>query len=109
NAVSITPHCKKIPQKRRRAPFTDAPVHIRSMMAGGLREYAGAVIDAAPLLIGRAVIEPPEPRKRDGPRTHGTGFQRHMEITADQPFRSQNAASLADGEDFGMGGRVFQL
>src|SRR5690554_3830774 len=63
NAVLITPRCKKISQERGRTPLADTPIHIRSMMAGRLREYAGAVIHTATLLIGRAIIKPPEPRK----------------------------------------------
>ena len=79
------------------------------MMTGGLGEDARAVLDAAALGIGRAVIEAADAGEGNGLRAHGAGLQRDIKIAARQPFRPERVGGLADHQHFGMGRGVGRL
>lgn len=79
------------------------------MMAGGLREEADSMFNCAHLLVPGREVEPANPGKRDGARTHGAGFKRYVKIAVDKPLRAQNLPRCADRQDFRMGSRVLQF
>jgi hypothetical protein len=79
------------------------------MMAGRVIEKADTTFNSATFGIECAEIEPPDPRERDRGRTHGARFQRHVQITIDEPLRSERCASRSDGEHLRMGGRIVEF
>jgi len=106
---SVSPHCEKIAQELCSTALAKPSINFGPVVTGRLCEDAGSVIHAPALLVGCAVIEASEPRKRDRPRTHRARLQRHIEIAARQPFRSQRRAGLPDREKLGVSRRVFQF
>lgn len=100
---------KKLPQQFRRSLFLDAAIHIGPMVAGRLRKKARAMVHAAALGVGRAVINPAQPRKRNGRRAHRARFQRDIQIEPAKPFIAEPRCGLADDEDFGMGRRIMKF
>ena len=78
-------------------------------MAGRLAEDARAVLDAAALRIGGAVVEPAEARERDGGGAHRARLQRHVEVAADQPLGAERGTGGADHQQLGVGRGVVQL
>src|SRR5579859_812741 len=89
--------------------FLQPADHLRRMVAGRLAVDARPVIDAAALRIIGAEIEPADAGEGNRRRAHRAGFQGDIEVALDQARLAQQAAGLADGEDFGVGGGVFQL
>ena len=84
----------------------DAAIDFRAMMAGRLLEEARAVFDRAHLLIRRAEIEPADAGEGNGGGAHGARLERDIEIAIGEPLAAELASGLADGQQFGMGGRV---
>ena len=87
----------------------DATINIRRMMASGLREKPGPVFHGSHFFIRRRKVKPAQARKRNGTSTHGTGFERYMEIAIHKALGVQFARGLADRQKLGMGGGVFQF
>ena len=75
-------------------------------MAGRFREEASPCSTAPPFGSARAEIEPPEAREGDGRGAHGARLERDVEIAVDEPLAAKLGASLADGEELGMRGRI---
>ena len=75
-------------------------------MAGRLAEDARAVLDAAALGIGRAVVDAPDAREGDRLGAHRAGLERDVEIALDQPRRAELRGRGADRQQLGMGRRV---
>ena len=71
-----------------------------------MREKARPVLDRAAFGVGRAEVEPPQPRQRNGRRAHGAGFERDVEVAPDKPLGGQGAAGLANGKNFGVRRRI---
>ena len=76
------------------------------MQARGGGEIAHAILDRAALGVGGAVIEAADAGERDRRRAHGAGFERHIEVAVDEPFRAHRLGGAADCDDFRMGGRI---
>ena len=89
--------------------LADAAIDLRRVMAGRLREEARAMLDGAALWVWRTEIEPAKPREGDGRGAHGARLERDVEIAIDEPLAAEPGASLADGEELGMGGRIAKL
>src|SRR5438270_6359900 len=73
------------------------------MMAGGRGKKSHAGLDRAALRIGRAVIQPPDPRKRDRARAHRAGFESYVEVAIGQPLGADGLGGLPDRQYLGMG------
>lgn len=76
------------------------------MMTGGLRIETRPMLHRAALGIGGGEIKPPNARKRDRRGAHRAGLKRHIEIAVDQPFGAERRSGGAEGQHFGMGGRI---
>src|SRR6185312_11281695 len=92
-----------------RLALTQAPVNLRRVVAGGRAEEARPVVDGPALGIGRRVIEPAQAGERDRARAHRAWLERHIEIAADKPFRSDPGGGLAEGDHFRVSGRIAKL
>ena len=79
------------------------------MVAGGLLEQPDTAIDRAGLGIVGSVIEAAQPHMSDGARAHGAGLERYIEIATIEPPGAANSQRRADGQHFGVGGRIVQL
>ena len=99
-------HPEKLLQQCRGLGFADRGIDLGHVMAGFRCKEAHAGIDRAALGVGRAVIEPPDPRKRDRPRTHRARLQRDIKIAIDQPLGPDRLGGLPDRQNFGMRGRI---
>src|SRR5664279_3435452 len=75
-------------------------------MAGRRRKKSHAGIHRATLGIGRAVIQPPDPCKRNRAGAHRARLQRDIEVAIDQPLGADGLGGLPDRQDFSMGGRI---
>lgn len=89
--------------------FLQALVDLGRMVALGVGENAGALVDTARLGIRGAEVEAIDAGGGDGCGAGGARFQRNPEVAAGQPFRAQGLAGGADGEDFCVGGRIMQF
>ncbi len=87
----------------------DAIVYFRHMVGLRVGEYARAMIDAAGFGIGRAEIQAPDAGGGNGHGAHRARFQRDIEVMTGQPLGPKGGTGGADGEDFGMCGRVIQF
>ncbi len=67
------------------------------------------MLDRPHLLITRAKIQPADPGKGNGPRAHGAGLERHIEVAAGQALRPQQLCCLTDCQHLGMRRRVLPL
>src|SRR4051812_3369091 len=70
-------------------PLADARIDLGPMVAGRLVEDARAVLDAAALGIGGAIVKAPDPGEGDRLGAHRAGLQRDVEIAVDQPRRTE--------------------
>ena len=68
------------------------------------RTHAG--FHGASLGIGCAVIQSPDPRKRDRRRAHRARLQRDVEIAIDQPLTADDIGSLPDRDNLGVRGGI---
>jgi len=100
------PRGEEVAQQGPRPALLDAAIDVRLMVAGRLLEPAGPVLDGAALGVVGAVIDPADAGEADGGGAHGAGFQGNIEIAIRQTRFAQFRRGSADGEDFGMGGRV---
>ena len=91
------------------AGFADAGIDIRCVVAGRLAEDAGAVLDAAALGIGCAVVEPPDARERDGGGAHRARLQGYIEIAPGQSLGAKARAGAPDDQQLGVRRRIVQL
>ena len=80
NDKVLSPLSKKFPQYFSAFRLTNPAIDFRFVMAGGMREYARAVADAAAFFVRRAEIQPPDARQRNGLGAHGAGLERNLEI-----------------------------
>ncbi len=62
--------------------------------------------DSACLGIGGGVDEPAKPGVDHRPGAHGAGFQRDKKLACPEAIVAQGAASLSEGNDFGMRRRI---
>ena len=85
---------EKLPQQSRRLALADRGIDLRRVMAGRRRKEPHAGLDRAALGVGRAVIEPPDPRQRDRARAHRARLQRDIEVAIDQPLAADDCARL---------------
>ena len=83
------------------ATFDDGP-----MMAGHLREIAGAVFDRTAFRIGGGVYEPLQPREADGPCAHGARLKGYIKRCPNQPLIAQPLRAFPYGEDLRVRGRI---
>ena len=67
-ALPSAPVAKEAAQKVRRRRLADTGVNLWRMVAGGRGKEADAVLDAAALRVGGAVIEPADAREGNGRR-----------------------------------------
>src|SRR5690606_16583736 len=65
------PVAEEITQEAGALLLAQAAVNVRRVVARGLGEQAGAVLDAAALRIIRAKVHPAHPKQRNGSRAHG--------------------------------------
>ena len=100
---------KKSRSSARGARLLDPAVDLGRVVAGRLAEDARPVLDATALGVGRAEVEPPDARERDGRRAHRAGLQRDVEVGVRQPLRSERGAGRADRQHLGVRGRIVQL
>ena len=102
----LPPHLEKLLEQRRRLGLPDRGIDLRHVMAGRLGKEPHAGIHRAALGIGGAVIQPPDPRKRDCARAHRAGLQRDVEVAVDQPLGPDGLGGLPDRQDFGVRRRI---
>jgi hypothetical protein len=88
---------------------TDTIVDFGGMVALRVAENPRPLRNTAGFGVGRAVVKPPDPRRRNGGRAHRAGFQRHVKVMPCKPFRPGRRAGRPDRQQFGMGCRVGQL
>ena len=105
-ATSYRRTLKKSLQQRRGFGLAYRRIDLRHVMAGRLGKEPHPGIHRAALGIGGAVIEPPDPRKRNRARAHRAGLQRDVEVAVDQPLGPDGFSGLPDRQDFGVRGRV---
>ena len=103
------PRAEEFAEHRRRGGLADAAEYRRRVVAGRLGEDAGAVVDAARLGIGGAIINPGDPRERDRAGAHRARLESDVEVVADEAVRPECGAGRADRDDLGMRGRVVKL
>ena len=60
----------------------------------------------AALGIARAINDAGKAGMEDRARTHGAGFERDEKLATGQTVIAQMARGIAQGDDFGMGGRI---
>ncbi len=75
-------------------------------MAGGLREKTRTVLHCAAFRIPGAEVKPADARERDRARAHGAGLQRHVQVAAHKPLRTNGLRSGANRQHLGVGGGV---
>src|SRR5262249_17992427 len=78
-------------------------------MTRRLGEESSPVLHAPHLLVARPEIETPYAGEGDGSGAHGARLERHIKVAADKPFAAELHRRLANGEEFGMRRRIFQL
>src|SRR5262245_32132806 len=110
---ALSPHGRRLPavaeevfEQRGGFAFPDAAIDFRPMMAGRSRQESNTALDRAALGIGRAIVEAPDTGKRNCRRAHRAGLERYVEIAVDQPLGREHAGSLADRQQFAMGGWI---
>jgi hypothetical protein len=64
------------------------------------------MIDRAALGVESRVIEAAEARVCDRAGAHRAGLERHVEVAADKPLGARRRGGFADGENFGVRGRI---
>jgi hypothetical protein len=72
-------------------------------------ENARAVLDAAPFRVRGSEVQPPDARERYCGRAHRAWLERDVEIAISEPLGAERRASGADGQQFGVCGRVFEF
>jgi predicted acylesterase/phospholipase RssA len=65
----LPPVAEKSAKKGPGRLLADSGINLWRMVAGGRAKEADAVLDPAPLRVGRPVVEPADARERDGRRT----------------------------------------
>ena len=79
------------------------------MVAGALREEAGAVFDCAHFRVIGTEIDAADAGVGDGTGAHGAGFEGDVEIAVGEAFRAKLCGGLAEHQNFGVGCGVFQF
>src|ERR1700682_3076911 len=105
-AYSSPSRLEELPPQRGRLALTDRGIDLGDVMTGRRREEPHAGLHRAALGIGRAVVQPPYPRKRDRGCAHRARLQGDVEVAMDQPLAARDPGGLPDREDFGMRGRI---
>jgi 23S rRNA pseudouridine2605 synthase len=72
----------------------------------GMGKHPRAMGHAARFRVGRAIVNPPNPRGGQGGGTHRTGLQRDVKVIAHQPFRPRLGTGRTQGDDLGVRSRV---
>lgn len=80
-----------------------------AMMAGGLLKETRAAFNRAPFHIGSAVDQLSNAGKGYGAGTHGAGLKRDKQPAAGQSFVTKGSRPMAQHQDLGMGGGIFEL
>ena len=89
--------------------FADGGVEVRRMMAGGLVEDAGAMLDTAALGIGGAKIEPADAEQGYGLSAHGAGLKGDVEVAAGKPGIAQVGGGGPKRQHLGVGRGIVAL
>ncbi len=106
--TGLAPRREEVAQQRRRGLRRHAVHHLRHVMRLGMREHPRAMRHAARFRIGRAIDQPPDPRRGDRGRAHRAGLQRHEQRGSGQPL-AQLRTARADRQHLGMRGRIAQF
>ena len=79
------------------------------MVAGGLREKAGAVFDSTHFWVIGSKVNAADAGVGDGTCTHGAGFEGDVKVAVSQAFGAEPCSGLAKHQHFGVGSGVFQF
>lgn len=74
-----------------------------------VREDAGTVSNTAGFRIGRAIVQPCDPRVGDRRCAHRTRFQCHIKCCTGQPLGAERCTRHTQRKDFCVGGRVVKF
>ena len=93
---------KEIAQQGSALRFLKSADHFGPMMAGAVREYPGAMLDATAFRIVGPKIEAPQARKRHRGGAHRARLQGDVEIGTREPFLAQAPRGGANQQQLGV-------